>query len=208
VTPPRNFKVKVEQIFTHHPYGYAPSALKRTLQVPWIWRATPRETGKSMVLSEQTPEDSGKRIVLKPNGSLTQHQAIVFFAAIAAVLLGIAAGFAAIGCWMILPFSGGELLVFAYCLRASMRGSIEREIITVTGAKIEIEKANFKCDRHYEFSRAWVTIDLKRSAIKGHPSRLAIRSHGKEIEVGRFLLESERKALATELKKTLQVNPR
>ncbi len=159
-----------------------------------------------MVRLEQNSEDDGKRIVLKPNGSLTQHQATLFFAAIATVALSIAVGFAMIGGWMVLPFSGGELVILAYCLRSSMQGSSAREIITVSGAKIRIEKLYRQSEREYEFWRAWVSIDLKKPAIKGYPSRLSIRSHGREIEIGRFLVESERTALALELKRTVKVN--
>jgi uncharacterized membrane protein len=37
----------------------------------------------------------------------------------------------------------------------------------------------------------------------GHPSRLSFRLHGKHIEIGRFLAESEREALARELQQIL-----
>lgn len=107
------------------------------------------------------------------------------------------------GAWLILPFCGAELLLLGYCLYTSMQRSSVCEVITITEKWVKIEKGRYKLEQRYEFIKGWTTIDLERPLIKGYPSRLSVRSQGKQIEIGQFLVESERKALALELKKAL-----
>jgi uncharacterized membrane protein len=108
--------------------------------------------------------------------------------------------FAAMGAWLVLPFSGLEWLLLAYCLRLSLKQSAQREVITIDDALIKIEKGRGRPEQTYKFQRAWVVLDWIESPIRGRPSRLSLRLHGKEVEIGRFLVESEREALARELK--------
>jgi uncharacterized membrane protein len=51
----------------------------------------------------------------------------------------------------------------------------------------------------------WVQVKLEKPQYRGHPTKLAIKSHGKRIEIGRFLVESERKTLAEKLQKMLML---
>ena len=153
-----------------------------------------------MVDSEHDAETGEKTIVLRPNGSLSRKQSLVLLACCALLMGGIGAVFAALGAWMVLPFSGLEWLVLAYCLRLSLRRSSEREVITITDAVVRVERGRKSPSKTYRFQRAWVTLDWSESPIRGRPSRLALRLHGNEVEIGRFLVESERQALARELR--------
>ena len=141
-------------------------------------------------------EDTGeKTIVLKPNGSLSRRQAWLLLG-ICGLLMGLVAGFcAALGAWLVLPFSGLEWILLAFCLHLSIRQSQEREVITITGDLVRVEKGWGSPLQTYKFQRAWV-----QSPIRGRPSRVTLRLHGKEVELGRFLVESERQVLARELK--------
>jgi uncharacterized membrane protein len=156
-----------------------------------------------MVESEQDAVTGGKRIILRPNTSLTERQAWLLLAATALVMGGIAMGFATMGLWLVLPFSGAEWLLLAYCFRLSFRTCSVREVITVTEALVLLEKGQGKPEQTYRFQRAWVSLDWVRSPFKGHPSHLSFRLHGKAVEIGRFLAESEREALARELQQIL-----
>ena len=146
-------------------------------------------------------EDTGeKTIVLKPNGSLSRRQAWLLLG-ICGLLMGLVAGFcAALGAWLVLPFSGLEWILLAFCLHLSIRQSQEREVITITGDLVRVEKGWGSPLQTYKFQRAWVMLDCIQSPIRGHPSRVTLRLHGKEVELGRFLVESERQVLARELK--------
>lgn len=153
-----------------------------------------------MVESEHDAETGEKTIVLRPNGSLNRRQSLALLA-FCALLMGTIGGvFAALGAWLVLPFSGLEWLVLAYCLRLSLRQSAQQEVITIDEKLVRVEKGRGQPEQTYQFQRAWVRLDWIESPIRGRPSRLSLRLHGKEVEIGRFLVESERQALARELR--------
>lgn len=153
-----------------------------------------------MVESEHDENTGEKTIVLRPNGSLSRNQAwalLVF----CGVLMGTIGGLAVIiGAWPVLPFSGLEWILLAYCLHLSLRQSQEKEVITITQDVVWLEKGRDSPSQTYKFQRAWVMLRCTQSPIRGQPSRLTLRLHGKEVEIGRFLVESERQVLAKELK--------
>jgi len=145
--------------------------------------------------------DAGeKTIILSPNGSLSLRQSIALLAFCALLMGSIAGVFAVLGAWLVLPFSGLEWLLLAYCLHVSRKRSAEREVITITDAVVRVEKGRKAPTQTYKFQRAWVMLDWRESPVRGRPSRLALRLHGKEVEIGGFLVESERRALARELR--------
>ncbi|WP_240342545.1 DUF2244 domain-containing protein [Methylococcus sp. EFPC2] len=121
----------------------------------------------------------------------------------ALVMGSIAIVFAQIGAWLVLPFSGAEWLLFVYCLRSSVKSSSVCEVITITDSLVRVEKGRNKPEQSWRFQRAWVALDLIRSARRGHPSSLQLRLHGKCVEIGGFLVEDERKTLARELRNWL-----
>ncbi|QXP90296.1 DUF2244 domain-containing protein [Methylococcus capsulatus] len=156
-----------------------------------------------MIESERDPQTGGKRIVLKPNASLTRVQARLLLCGFALVLVSIGSAFAFLGCWFVLPFAGAEWLVLAYCFSLAFRQSAVREVITVTDADVMLERGIRGPDETYRFRRAWLGVSLDGPAAAGHPSRLCLKRHGRKIEIGRFLVESEREALYRELKEEL-----
>lgn len=147
-----------------------------------------------------------KVITLMSNASLTYTDALLFFIGISFVSLVIAIFFCIIGLWLVLPFSGLELLALGYCLLLTMKRCRRKEVITITDKTIKVERGNDKPEEKEELPMGWVRVMLERPRYRGHPTILAIKSHGKRIEVGRFLVESERQKLAEELKKLLVVS--
>jgi uncharacterized membrane protein len=156
-----------------------------------------------MIESERDIEPGSQRFVLRPNASLSGRQASFLMLGIALMMAVIAGGFALMGAWLVLPFSGAEWILLAYCFKLALRSCRIHEVITITDTSVLLERGYGTPEQIYRFQRAWVALDWAKSPIKGYPSRLSFRSHGKEIEIGRFLAESERAALAGELRKIL-----
>lgn len=134
------------------------------------------------------------RLVLRPNASLSPSQARLLVGLLGVAMVAIGLGFAAVGAWLVLPFSGGELLLLIYALSCSMRWSAAREVITVCQDKVFIEKGPEGEQRH-QFLRAWFQTNWQPGPIP----RLLVGSHGKWVEVGAFLGEEEKRALAKAL---------
>lgn len=171
--------------------------------VQWPGLERPGLMGSRMVDSEQDAITGDRRIILRPNTALTGRQAWLLLGGVALAMAGIAGGFAMIGLWLVAPFSGAEWLLLAYCFALSFRAAAAREVITITETSVIVEKGRGQRSETYRFQRPWVVLDWAKPAVKGYPSRLSLRLHGKRIEVGRFLVESEREALARELRRIL-----
>lgn len=147
--------------------------------------------------------DRCSTFVISPNRAPPWHEIRVFFAAIAATSLAVATGFALMGFWPVLPFAGLELLGLGAALYVTARRAEIREVVSVNGDRIEVERGRGRPEQRWEFQRAWAQVALQRHRLRNHPSRLVIRSHGKEVELGRFLVEDERRRLASELRNAI-----
>jgi uncharacterized membrane protein len=139
------------------------------------------------------------RIDLRPNCSLTPDSARRFVGGLAAITFGVAGFFALQGFWPILPFAGLEIGLLAWAVRASMRAGREAQAITICADSVVIESRRNKRLTRLVFPRHWASVRLLAPRARQHPSRLVIELHGRRCEVGRFLTEDERRALAARL---------
>ena len=69
---------------------------------------------------------------------------------------------------------------------------------------IEVERGRKQPEQRWSANRAWAEVKLIQPRHRLHPTRLVIRSHGKEIEVGSFLVEEERQRLEEALRDALR----
>jgi uncharacterized membrane protein len=143
------------------------------------------------------------RIQIAPNCSLRPQGAALFFASICLVSFSIAGTMALLGMWPILPFAGLEMLVLGWALRLSLRRRHYSQTILLTDDRVSVETRNGTESQHFEFPRHWARVKLQRADTRLHPSRLTIESHGRSCEVGGFLTEEERRALAGRLMRSV-----
>lgn len=144
-----------------------------------------------------------RRLILRPNGSLSWGQAKVFLAAMCLVSFGIAGGFAALGYWMVLPFAGLEMLALAAGLYISLRTSGYREVLSFEGDRLKVEAGKRHPERSWVFPSHWVRLSLRPPAGLNGRSRLLLGCSGKECEIGAFLTDTERDSLAQQLQALL-----
>ncbi len=140
------------------------------------------------------------RIVIRPNRSLTRRQLQLAFLVIAVVCLGIASVFAVLGLWPVLPFAGAEVLAVGIGFYLSAMSGREMEVVSVNSDKVAVEKGRRLIRERLELQRTWAQICLLPPRLRWYPTRLVIRSRGKEVELGSFLNEDERRQLAGELR--------
>jgi uncharacterized membrane protein len=160
-----------------------------------------------MVEVEHDAATGGWRFILSANGSMTPRQMVAFLTAAGIVMVSIGIGFSVLGLWLVLPFSGAEWLLLAYAFNVSQNDARVREVLTIDAATVQLERGRQGPEQSYRqsyrFQRAWLALDWKKSEFNGHPSRLTLRSHGKEVDIGRFLAEPEREKLVRELRQIL-----
>jgi len=124
------------------------------------------------------------------------------FLATAAWSAAIAITFSHFGAWPVLPFTGLELALLWWALRQIDATAEDFERITLESERLTIETRRGALLQRHAFHPYWAQLQFEQPAGQ-HQPRLLIRSHGKEVEVGRWLSEEQKRALASELKKNL-----
>ena len=142
--------------------------------------------------------------VIRPNQSLSWRGAMRVYAVISACCLGIGIAFAMYGFWPVLPYAGFEVVVLGIAFYVCVSRSQIREVVSVNADVVSVEKGREKPQQRWECPRAWARILLERSPLKWYPSRLTVRFQDQQVEIGRFLNEEERCALAEELQQVIR----
>lgn len=135
--------------------------------------------------------------VARPNCSLSPRGMTIVLTCIAVLPLTVAFACSLAGAWMVLPFAGLELLGVAYAFYLIHCHAGDYESITITGDDLAIEQRNYKNIRQVVLHRYWARIVLRE--CPGGEQRLWLRSHGKEVEIGRYINNEQRLSLARQL---------
>ncbi len=141
--------------------------------------------------------------VIRPNNSLSWRGNQLFLVSMVTVSFSIAGAFAAMGMWLVLPFAGFEMLVLWIVLHLCCARACRQEVVSIAGQEVQVSVGREKPERCCTFERHWARVVLHQARIRGYPSRLLIRSHGREIEIGACLIDEERQQLAAALRKAL-----
>ena len=134
------------------------------------------------------------------NNSLSNSGRQLVFAFILSVSLGIATGFYVVfDAWPVLPFAALEMTVLYFAFRYMDRHAADYERITIREGTVAVESCVGPDVTRFELNRYWAKV-----VCDSEGSRLALRSHGREIPVGRHLCEERRLDLARELQRQLR----
>lgn len=147
-------------------------------------------------------DGSGYSLTAKRNSSLSSSGRHLVFGLILGVSLSISTGFALLGAWPIMPFAGLEMLVLYLAFRYLDRHAGDYERITISGDRLLVECLESGRTSRFEFNCCWAQVILKRD-VAGSRCRLALRSHGKEVEIGQYLTDEQRISVARQLKSQL-----
>ncbi|QKT03293.1 DUF2244 domain-containing protein [Ectothiorhodospiraceae bacterium 2226] len=145
------------------------------------------------------------RFVLRPDRSLPWRTLMLVYAGIATVCLGVGVFWALQGAWLVLPFAGIEVLALGAAFYLSALRGRDCEIVSVAEETVAVQKGRARPTESYSFPRRWAQVILKHPSARIHPLRLAIRSHGREVELGAFLRDDEREKLAQALARAIGV---
>lgn len=160
--------------------------------------SVPEEMTAVTEFSDQSRAIEFRRIARR-NNSLSSTGRLLVFVFIFVVSVGIAAAFAAFGAWLILPFAGIEMLVLYLAFRYVERHAADYDQIEIDGDQVRLERLEAGSLHTAALSRYWARVVVSRDG-----SRLALRSHGREFEIGRTLSDEQRLELAQALKRRLR----
>ena len=153
-----------------------------------------------MIKFGEIKSGKGYRLIITPNCSISWRHLVIFYIATCCVAMIIALFFALQGKWLIVPFSGLEMLALGGALYISSRNSHYREVITSSDKRVKIEKGIRRIRHQWVFERCWLRLqDESDDGEKGR-RKIALGSHGTYVEVGGFLSDIEKDELAFRLK--------
>jgi uncharacterized membrane protein len=159
-----------------------------------------------MVTELESGANHGSAWLLRPTRSMTWPEAKRFILLVTLMCATIGGSFAWFGLWMVMPFCGIEALAVALAFYVVLRDGERRELVRIEGEKLVIETGNRELEQRHEFNSLWVRVDLARSRYRHHPTRLFVGSHGRAVELGRFLTDGERDSLSRSLINALKKN--
>ena len=141
--------------------------------------------------------DSQYLISLSPNSSLVGIYRIIFLSSITLVCGGIGVIFYFLGAALILPFAGLELSILFIAFYLSFKWSSKREKIYISQDIVKVERGVNKAEYYWKEFRTFTYFKIKKE--KDKTIRLSFRSKGKDIVIGEFLNEDDKKILRDEI---------
>jgi len=138
------------------------------------------------------------------NRSLSPAALLIFLALIFSNVSLIAIGFALIGAWLVLPFAGIEIAGLAAGFYFIAQRDCDFERLTIVGHTVCLEKVDRGTASRVEMNRAWAQL-VCRTDPHARRCHLALRSHGKEVVIGRLIDDEERLSWSRELEGRLSI---
>lgn len=141
--------------------------------------------------------------LIKRNCSASPRQLALVFVSLAAVAFVFAAGFAALGLWLVLPFAGLELLALAAAFVCYGRHAGDFERIELRDRLLTVTKADGLQRMETRFALPWVRIEMEGGRAAGAEAHVVVVSARQRVAVGEMLVASRRTGLAHELSAAL-----
>ncbi|MGI4984741.1 MAG: DUF2244 domain-containing protein [Janthinobacterium lividum] len=137
-----------------------------------------------------------KEWLLKRNCALSPRQFVGLFVSLCSVSLTIAVVFLLRGAWLILPFTVLELSALLAACVVHARHAIDYEHIRLFPNRLVVERMHAFRITRTEFNPLWVRVEP--GATPREP--MTLRSAGKSLRIGRYLMADAREPFATELR--------
>lgn len=139
-----------------------------------------------------------------PNRSLSKHGTMMVVMTFSLVLGLLALRFALMGFWLVIPFLLVDLIAVSFAFFFIRKKCCIRECVKIDNKQLLIEHHEIANAQSWDFDLHWVTVDLQEHEHPWQPSRLLVGSHGRWVELARFLTNEERASLSAAIKLSIQ----
>jgi uncharacterized membrane protein len=138
------------------------------------------------------PAEPDYCVVSRRNPSLATRERWMLFATLAAASFGFALAFAAVGAWLVLPYSALEIGLLAAAFAYFERRAGDWERLTVIGDRVVLERSVAGRTTRHEWNRPWLVVALDE--------RGGVRLGREAVEFGGALAQAERASVARTLR--------
>lgn len=141
-------------------------------------------------------------VELRPNPPMNPAVLLWILAAVAAINLAFATYFLSRGAWPVTPFMGADVALLAWAFRSSRIAAEAREHVRLTNTELWIAWHRPRGgDSEVVLNPYWVHVQLDSAGDM--PRKLTLSTHGKAVQVGKFLGPRERHSFALALRSAL-----
>ncbi|MGH8849920.1 MAG: DUF2244 domain-containing protein [Casimicrobiaceae bacterium] len=156
----------------------------------------------SLSTSESTAAGAEFCLISRRHDAMGPRGRWWLFASLCTLSFGFALMFAALGAWLVLPYSALEMGVLFWAFKSFERGAADWERITVCGDRVIVESERGGVRTEQVFNRHWLRIELEGQGF-GRAPALALRYAGKRTAFGAALPADERIKLSRDLRRVL-----
>lgn len=163
-----------------------------------------RTSAVYMVETKLNSVEAG-HIVLSPNLSARWRTNVnfLYIATFFAFVIGV--GFASIGLWLILPFTGIEIFALVSLVYYVAHKCHRIEVIHFDSQKICVERGYRAPESSWSSDTFWTRLVVGEQTNPRYPIRLFLRGRQEQIEIGAFLNNDDKQKLLKELRQFVHV---
>ena len=141
-------------------------------------------------------------VVSRRNDSLGSRWRWRLFASLCVVSFALALAFAALGAWLVLPYSALEMTVLYLAFLWIDRHATDWDRVSVCGDSVVVERERGGVQTRSEFNRYWTRVAVEDQGFYRAP-RLSLRFAGQSVAFGEELSAEDRGVVARDLKRVL-----
>ncbi|UTP72534.1 DUF2244 domain-containing protein [Alteromonas sp. LMIT006] len=139
-------------------------------------------------------------IKLTPNRSATWRETKIAIGIMVVLVMTIAFGWAAVGAWVILPFAGLEVGLFAYFMYRICRQGFNQQIVTITKEFVLIESGIMRREVARTYDRNQLSFEVAETERDWHLPDIVMCLGMYRLSIGEFLNKDDRIKLKDALK--------
>ena len=136
---------------------------------------------------QQLPNESGIRLLLAPNRSLSWRGNVRIWLVLCAVSLLISIGMLTAGAWVVLPFAGLEVLAVGAGFYYTARQCQRQEVLTFSEGIITLEKGRDRKHSEWTFPRQFTRLQMTEPGHIWTPPKLLLVHRENTISLAAFL---------------------
>lgn len=153
-----------------------------------------------MVETRINQHDNRGHIVLSPNLSVSWRDNVLFLYVVCSITLCIGISFSLLGMWMVLPFTGLEVIALVAVVYYVAHKCHRREVISVEDGCVRVECGYTRPQSCWSSELFWTRLIVLPQERPWHPLRVFLRGRSDQIEIGTFLNDDDKRILIKQLR--------
>ncbi len=143
-----------------------------------------------MIVTQSNQSDT--KITLSSNRSASMRQTKVVIVAVSLFVLMIGIGWSLVGGYLVLPFAGLDVGLFAYFMYKVCNQTYEKQVITIGDQHVLIESGKHCVERTFKLDRPEAFILVAEPEKPTEPIGLSLSDSKSHFELGAFLNHADK----------------